>query len=465
MQANIRHVHNSLKPADPKDPYDMIPNAHPTSRRNQIFNPVSLAPRQVMRRHVLGGLLTLVVSMVLSSTALASQGSVGPIEHPRVLWIKNPSQEAVVSWTTRQPGEKHRVYYDTEPRGTNPSAYRQQAETFKDGMYTMLDVDKQFVKPGYYHHVHLKDLQPGTRYYVLIESDGQVSRQLNFITALGEDVPFQMLFGGDSRIQGQTPYEHTDRRKMNDRMRMLFEENPRVLALIHGGDYCERAEWRYLDAWLTDHQRVITRDGRMLPIIPARGNHDIQVGFEEMFPWPGMERSYYYTTSLSPRMALVTLNTEISVSGDQRDWLRNELPGLREANRWLLASYHRPAYPSVRNMQDGEARRRNFVPHFEANNIDLVCESHDHALKRTVPIRDGKHDPENGIIYIGDGGLGVPQRTPDPSRWWFQGGDAVTKSVHHVHLFDFGADEFRARAIGMEGDVLDDFTIRPRSRR
>lgn len=442
----------------------MISEKRIISQQARYFDPRSLAPRNVTRRHVLGGLIASGAAMVLPSRACASEKIAGPIEHPRVLWIKNPAREAVISWTTREPGGKHRLYYDTEPRGTNAAAYTQQADTFKDGMYKMLEVDERFVKPGYYHHVHLKDLQPGTLYYILLESDGRVSRQLNFITALETDVPFQLMFGGDSRIQGITPYEHNDRRKMNDRMRMLFQENPKILGLIHGGDYCERAEWRYLDAWLSDHERVITEDGRMLPIIPARGNHDVQVGFEEMFPWPGMERSYYYTTQLSPEMALVTLNTEISMGGSQREWLAETLPGLREANRWLLASYHRPAYPSVRNMRDGESRRRNFVPHFEANNIDLACESHDHALKRTIPIRDGKHDPENGIIYIGDGGLGVPQRQPDPSRWWFQGGDAVTKSAHHVHLFEFGKQEFRARAFGMEGDVLDDFTIRSKRR-
>ena len=417
------------------------------------------------RRQVLGGLLATGAAVVLPGTSRASSPERGAIEHPRVLWMKNPSREAVISWTTRQPGETHRVYVDAQSHGRQASAYGRREDSFKNGMFTMLPVDEQFVKPGYYHHVHLKGLEPGTRYHVLIESDGQFSRPLNFITALENDVPFQLVFGGDSRIQGSTPYEHTDRRKMNDRIRTLFEENPQVLAFIHGGDYCERAEWRYLDAWLGDHERVITQDGRMLPIIPARGNHDVQVGFEEMFPWPEMERSYYYTTQLSPAMAMVTLNTEISMGGDQRNWLRDELPGLRAANRWLLASYHRPAYPSVRNMQDGESRRRNFVPHFEENNIDLVCESHDHALKRTVPIRDGKHDPENGIIYIGDGGLGVPQRTPDPNRWWFKGGDAVTKSAHHVHLFDVGETEFRARAFGMDGDVLDDFSIRSKQSR
>lgn len=435
------------------------------SRQPRIFDPASLAPRQVTRRHVLGGLLASGAAVVLPSTARAAATGAGVIEHPRVLWMKNPSREAVISWTTRQAGEKHRIYYDTELRGGNRAAYSDQADSFKDGMFTMVAADEEFVKPGYYHHVHLKGLEPGTRYFILIESDGEVSREFNFITALEEDVPFQLLFGGDSRIQGQTPYVHTDRRKMNDRMRTLFEENSRVLALVHGGDYCERAEWRYLDAWLTDHERVITEDGRMLPIIPARGNHDVQVGFEEMFPWPGMERSYYYTTHLSPAMALVTLNTEISMSGDQRKWLREELPGLREANRWLMASYHRPAHPSVRNMQDGESRRRNFVPHFEENNLDLACESHDHALKRTVPIRDGKHDPENGIIYIGDGGLGVPQRTPDPDRWWFKGGESVVTAAHHVHLFDVGEEEFRARAFGMEGDVLDDFAVRSKQGR
>lgn len=383
------------------------------------------------------------------------------IEHHRVLWMQNPDREAVISWTTRFEGESHRVHYDTEPRGGDPSEYRFTARSFKDGVYTTVPEDLEWSDRGFYHHVHLTGLKPATTYYLVMASDGKPSREFHFQTAPADDRPFKLLFGGDSRIGKTEPYDHNDRQAMNLRMAALVEENPEIIALVHGGDYCMKAEWRFLDRWLADHELVTTKAGRLLPIIPARGNHDRQIGFEEMFSWPE-QTDYYYTTRLSDKVAIVTLNTEISLAGDQRTWLESGLSDLREANRWLLASYHRPAYSSVRSLQDGATRRDNWVPLFERFNVDLVCESHDHALKRTLPIRSHAPDLENGIVYIGDGGLGVPQRTPDPSRWWLQE-PGFTQPIHHVHMFEFEDDELRVRAFGMEGDTLDDFTLSPRA--
>jgi hypothetical protein len=310
--------------------------------------------------------------------------------------------------------------------------------------------------------VHLSGLEPETTYYVVFSSDGEASREFHFRTALGEDKPFSMVAGGDSRIAGSDPYEHTDRQKMNIRLREMFENEPDVMGFIHGGDYCMLAEWRYLEPWLNDHEMTTTTAGRLLPIIPARGNHDRGIGFVEMFPWPDMPNDYYFETRLSPAVTLVTLNTEISVGGDQRDWLTVTLEKARPENRWLMAQHHRPSYSSVRNMQDGAPRRNNWVPLFEQFNVDLVYESHDHALKRTLPIRSHAPDMENGIVYIGDGGLGVPQRTPNPDYWWLQE-PGFAKSAHHAHIIRFGEEEMHVRAIGMEADVLDDFTLQPRA--
>lgn len=385
----------------------------------------------------------------------------GAIEHQRVLWMKNPSGEAVVSWTTRTPGENHRVHFDTESRNGDPDAYANLTGTFKDGSFTMVPEDEKWSQPGYYHHVHLTGLTPASTYYFVIASDDEVSREFHFVTAPADDRPFALLFGGDSRIGTDEPYEHNDRRKMNLRMAAMLEANPAILALVHGGDYCQRAQWRYLDPWLSDHELTMTADGRILPIIPTRGNHDVQIGFVEMFTWPDGPKNFYYSTKLSSEVALVVLNTEISLGGDQRAWLGPELAKLRASSRWLFTSYHQPAYPSVRSVQDGASRRENWVPLFEKHNVDLVCESHDHALKRTLPIRDGKPDMENGITYIGDGGLGVPQRKPDPERWWFKS-PGFTKPIHHVHMLEFGKEELRVRAFGMEGEPLDDFRLQPR---
>lgn len=382
--------------------------------------------------------------------------------HHRVLWMKNPSREAVLSWTTYFEGSDHRVHYDVVSREGRVEEYANEAATFSDGRFTMVRDDWQWSpNPGFYHHVHLGDLEPDTFYYVVFASDDKVSEEFHFRTAPADDKEMAVLFGGDSRIGGADPYEHTDRQKMNLRMASLFEANPRIYALVHGGDYCQLAEWRYLEPWLSDHEMTTTAQGRLLPIIPARGNHDRAIGFEEMFTWPDLGRDYYFATDLGPEISLLTLNTEISLGGDQRDWLAMTLEEKRPKHRWVFVQYHRPAYSSVRGVQDGAGRRNNWVPYFEQFNVDLVCESHDHALKRTLPIRAGAPDPENGIIYIGDGGLGVPQRTPDPSRWWLQEPGFAT-SAHHVHVFEFGKEELHVRAYGMDGEILDDFIVTAR---
>lgn len=383
------------------------------------------------------------------------------ISHHRVLWMTNPQSEAVLSWTTAEPGRNHRVYYDTISRGGDIARYIGMATSFKDGQFSMKEADEAYVQPGYYHHSHLRGLLPDTVYYVVFASGDSISREFFFRTAPADDKNFALLFGGDSRVGRSEPYDHTDRQKMNRRLAVLFEAHPEIYALVHGGDYCMLAEWRYIEPWLTDHELTTTSQGRLLPIVPARGNHDRGIVFEEKFPAFEGAEDYYYETKFSNRLSLVTLNTEISLAGDQSEWLGAALAAARPAHTWIIASYHRPAYSSVRSMQDGASRRQNWVPLFEEHDVDLVLESHDHALKRTVPIRNGAADMENGVTYIGDGGLGVPQRTPDPERWWLAE-PGFAKSAHHCHLLRIRADELHVTAYGMEGDVLDDFKLTPR---
>lgn len=377
--------------------------------------------------------------------------------HVRVTWIENPQHEAVVSWSTTEPSGRNQVAYDTQSHGGELRLYGERARDIHSGEYTRSRDDRSYGEPPlYYHHAHLTGLEPGTTYYFMLVSEGEESREFHFRTAPDDDSDINILFGGDSRIGGNEPYLHKDRRNMNRRMRELAEEHG-VLVFCHGGDFYQRAELRYMRPWLTDHELTITSEGRVIPLIPVRGNHDRAVGFEEMFWWPDMENDYYFVTQITEEIVFVTLNTEISLAGAQRAWLDARLRQLRPENRWLYVQYHKPAYPSVRGWTDGEDRRHHFVPLFERYDVDIVTESHDHALKRTLPIREGGPH-EHGITYIGDGGLGVPQRSPDPARWYLQE-PGMTASVHHVHVLEFTKDQIRGRAFGMDGGVLDDFAI------
>ncbi len=378
--------------------------------------------------------------------------------HHRVMWMHNPQHEAVVSWSTSKPGNVHQVFYDTQPRGGNPQAYAESLKPFRSAAYTTFDGDKG-TPPAFYHHVHLNDLEPSTTVYFVIQSDQHVSREYHFFTASDQHESVKVISGGDSRRPPDLPAVHETRRQINQMIAEMAEKDPEILAFCHGGDYCTRALWRYMSDWLSDHELTITSKGRILPIIPTRGNHDMDIVFEEMFMWPNRDHKYYYSIKLSDSVFIITLNTEISMAGDQRNWLAKELPILREQpDRTLMVQYHRPAYGSVKSFEQGARQRQYWVPLFETYQVDLVAESDHHSLKRTLPIFQDKHDPERGITYIGDGGLGVPIRTVDSKRWYLQSPGMTAEAVH-VHLIELGDDRVSGRAIGLDRETLDSFLI------
>lgn len=384
--------------------------------------------------------------------------------HHRVLFLEHPSREAVISWTTADElFDAHIVYWDTEARGGDLTRYAHQATQVHSHPYTIAKDDiKNRIPKNIGHSVLLTGLTPATTYYLTVVSGKYQSQEFHFITAPDDDRDIQLLFGGDSRRGPKWPAVHEDRRKVNHLLADLFEKHPDIVALAHGGDYCAKAEWTFMTDWLSDHELTTTKDGRLLPILPARGNHDRAVNFDEMFYWPERNPGFYYATELSQNAVLLTLNTEISHGGDQRDWLEANLKKYREGDRpWILAQYHVPVYGSVKDFEQGASQRQNWVPLFEKYQLDLACESDHHSLKRTVPLFENALNLEKGIVYIGDGGLGVPPRDPDPTRWYLKA-PGMTSNGHHVHLLTFSKEKITGQAIGLEEKILDEFVVTPR---
>ncbi|MHC4813851.1 MAG: fibronectin type III domain-containing protein [Planctomycetota bacterium] len=246
----------------------------------------------------------------------------------RLIWTDNPQTKVTVSWSTAKKGSRHRVYYDTAShKGKRLTTYRHQQKTLRDGQHSV-GIDP---RPSelHYHHAVLDKLQPSTTYYFTIASGRSRSPEFRFVTAPADDRPFSIVFGGDSRtdIQG--------RRRVNRFLSELIGKNDDILAFAHGGDFVTTgtslAQW---SAWLSDHELTATRDGRMIPIIPTRGNHEAGAPqFDEVFNAPGGVGRNYYTTMLGPKVLFVTLNTEIAMTGDQRKFLAAQLLALQAAER------------------------------------------------------------------------------------------------------------------------------------
>ena len=385
----------------------------------------------------------------------------------RVVWTGDASREATISWTTAEPGKKHVVHYGTKSGGQDGKLALSQA-CQSNGLYTIMqpnppkkkDGEKEDAKkkaqekiaPAYYHHARIKNLKPDTRYYFVLESDGERSRELYFRTAPAEGTDFILIHGGDSRSG------HANRCRMNLRIAEQATSNPKVLAFAHGGDYIvSGAKWEQWRLWLSQHELTTLEDGRVLPIIPTKGNHDGGKIYFEVFDLEEKTKRWH-TTMLGKDVALVTLDTNSPGGGPQAEWLEAELKRLRPSVRWLLVQYHRPMYPAVK----GPAKHAPiFCPLFDKYNVDIALESDGHCMKRTVPIRDGKKDP-TGILYVGEGGLGVGQRKTHADRWYLKNGGKAG-SAHHVMRFDFNPDDLRVRFILMDGSAWDDHTIKARN--
>lgn len=411
--------------------------------------------RDHMSRYGVGGAIGVVAIAAVMVAALGgvdnnarAQQEVLPLEPDqiRVVWHGDPSREALISWTTQEPGQQHTVFLATTSQRENPTpAWTIQTTAQASGMY-------EGGGEAHYHHASVEGLEPSTPYYFVVETDGEISDERWFITAPSDDRQIKLLYGGDSRSDWE------DRQQMNRRLALLLEEDPEILALWHGGDFIsDGSDWGDWSQWLTDHALTTTTEGRVLPVIPTRGNHERDGEmYNRVFGWPGGENNYF-TMQMGQWATLITLDSEGGVFGDQRDWLESQLINGQDAT-WLIAGYHTPAWPAVKI--PGPAAR--WVPLFEHYNVDLVCENDGHALKRTVPIRDEKMDP-TGVVYVGEGGLGVKQREPNPDHWYLQS-PGFTTSAHHVQLLTFDQNTLEYKAIGMDGAVIDTWSREPRQR-
>ncbi len=392
--------------------------------------------------------------LLLGSCAPETTGAAAPRgpHHWRITWTEHPQTRAIISWSTARAGSTHRVHYDTAPRSDDITSYEQAIDAQVNGRFTGAADTPEL----HYHHATLTGLRPATRYYFRIVSDDVATQEFWFQTAPTGDVDISIIQGGDSRS------DPAMRRDMNRRIAQTAAAHPDVLCFAHGGDYVySGTDLNQWIQWLSDHELTTGEDGRMLPVVPTRGNHE-SVGalFDEVFgsPGGGLGKNYFKTL-FTPEILLVTLNTEIPRGGPQTRFLEDVSSEHRNI-RWKVAQYHRPIWPAVKL---ADAAKFHWQPVFDNERYDLVCEADGHTLKRTPPIL-GNNFVDDGVVYIGEGGLGVPQRTPFSGSRLFLQSPGHAASAHHVWKLDFTAAEIRCAAIGKDGTTLDTYTCRVRDR-
>lgn len=321
----------------------------------------------------------------------------------RLVLVDDPATTITIAWN-QLSGTNPMVHYGTSDFGTDHTMYPNSQA-----------VDRSIIYRGMSNRfVRLSGLSPNTAYYFVIQDSEGTSERFWFKTAPNDLSRLSFIAGGDSR-NNQVP-----RRRAN-----LLVSKLKPHAVLFGGDMTDddtNTEWRN---WFDDWQLTTANDGRMFPIVPARGNHEGTAVIYNLFDTPN-EEAYYALTFGNNLIRTYTLNSEISVSGNQRIWLQDDLESHSDLI-WKMAQYHKPMRPHTASKSEGQSEYAAWAPLFFDNGVRLVIDCDSHTAKTTWPVEPAtgpeseegfKINQARGTVYAGEGGWGAPLRVNDDDKIW-----------------------------------------------
>jgi len=365
-------------------------------------------------------------------------------------WVGDPSTTMTVLWHTTVGDAPSEIRYKT---------LREETWQSQEGASKTLNRSNVSV-----HQVELTNLEEDTDYLFQIQ-DGEIHKFRTLPNSLNKR-PLKVAIGGDAYLSKEL-FE-----KMNQE---VASHDPDFV--IMGGDiaYSEglrRAFRTYL--WKVERweeffriwtKQMVTKDQRIIPIMPVIGNHDSREGFDNAFK----RQVLFYEVFAFPQKGIpyqrMHIGSDINfylldsghtfpIGGRQAEWLKKALQDNASAS-YNIPVYHIAAYPSEAsfNLSSAKDIRKFWVPLFEKYGVKISMEHDNHIFKRTFPIRDDAIQ-KGGIVYLGDGAWGVFPRKPK-KRWYL----AKAAQTNCFWLLTFTEERCLCEAFNNEGQVLDTVQI------
>ncbi len=309
------------------------------------------------------------------------------------------------------------------------------------------------------HTFSLKDLLPHSIYYLIL-SDGKtnIGSERKFRTLAENSDNITMVSGGDLST---TP---------ESKLLLVKAASYSPDLAVLGGDLAyDNGEIKNIglwDTWLSNwEESMVTPDGFTIPMILVIGNHEVKGGwgatvsdatlFLKFFQQQGNQT--YFVRKLGKLALLMVLDTgHIATVEEQAPWILKTLAEYSNTP-YRFAAYHVPLYPSHRRFENDQSAklRQYWGPAFDQG-LNFALEHHDHSLKRTHLIKANKRDDKNGILYLGDGCMGVERRDVHSDSWYL----AKAMSVGHFWLTKFSKQKTQMEALDISGKVLDSAEIK-----
>ncbi len=352
----------------------------------------------------------------------------------RVVWQNDPSTSATIIWD-QVAGDGPILHLDINDYGDDAMSYAVKRSPDRSG----------FGKRMNNQYVRLSGLIPNTTYYFLVtDSEGQ-SRQLFFTTAPNTpDKRLSIIAGGDSR----------NHRNARQEANMLVAKL-RPHCVMFGGDFTAGDSPREWLEWLDDWQLTIAKDGRVTPIVPARGNHEASnQSLVDVFDLQSPDATYAFNLG-GDLLRIYTLNTMMPIRGKQQDWLARDLRRNTPV-QWKMAQYHHPMRPHTERKPEKHDQVVFWAPLFLQYQMNLAVECDAHVVKSTYPIRPGRgagssqgfiRDDNAGTVYVGEGCWGAPLRENNDDKPWTR----ASGSFNQFHWIFVDQDKIEVRFVKTDG--------------
>lgn len=298
---------------------------------------------------------------------------------------------------------------------------------------------------GRIHEVRICGLAPDTAWRYRVGGEQASSRSHAFATgpAPGSTAPFVIGVAGDSRGDPSSWTLALEGMAARGADFRLFTGD----AVSTGTSIPNWDEW--FDAGAGHLESSFT--------VMAHSNHDgLAQAWFALAANPGNEQWFSFDYG---NVHFVSFNDTIASNADwleQKAWLEADLAASTQP--WKIALHHKPAFSSCTIHTSDINVLNTIVPVEEAGGVDLDIAGHNHNYERSVPIRAGARDDENGIVYLVTAGAGAPLYTNDGRNALMEVG-LVTE---HYVILTIQDDIATIVAYDLAGNVIDSKAIQKR---
>lgn len=346
----------------------------------------------------------------------------------RLIIADDPATTMTIGWN-QISGHSVAVLYDVVDHGTDAGSYAN--FQLPDRTAPHKGMNNYFVR--------LTGLRPNTAYYfVIVDSEG-VSERFWFKTLPDNpQTPLSIIAGGDSRRSGAETTPHEPRIQSNLVVRAV---RPHFVAF--GGDYTDKNTDGQWQTWFDDWQYTTGEDGRMIPIYPTRGNHE-HSNEDLINLFDVQHKDVYFAVNFGGSLIrFYTLNSMISVAGDQTNWLAQDLTENDNATVWKMAQYHYTIAPHTASKPYRIAQYTHWAPLFHQHQLQLIIECDTHVARNSWPVKpsgeagsDGGfiRDDETGTVYSGEGSWGLIRPANVEYNWTRDKGSFTQVKWIHANM-------------------------------